>query len=77
VDIAMVNSGGVRADLTCPAPHNPTDFCPPFAPPPFPITRGQVLTLLPFGNIVVTVTGGNQTGATTLSLANRRARREP
>ena len=31
------------------------DFCPAFTPPPFPITRGQVLAVLPFGNIVVTL----------------------
>jgi len=55
VDFAITNSGGLRADLTCPVIDNPTDFCPPFAPPPFPISRGQVLTVLPFGNIVVTL----------------------
>jgi len=55
-DFAITNSGGLRADLTCPTTDNPTDFCPPFTPPHFPITRGQVLTVLPFGNIVATLT---------------------
>jgi 2',3'-cyclic-nucleotide 2'-phosphodiesterase (5'-nucleotidase family) len=61
-DLAITNSGGLRADLTCPATDNPNDFCPPsLYPIPtasglFPITRGQVLTVLPFGNIVVTLT---------------------
>jgi len=54
-DFAVTNSGGLRADLTCPTTDNPSDFCPAYTPPPFPITRGQVLTVLPFGNVVVTV----------------------
>jgi 2',3'-cyclic-nucleotide 2'-phosphodiesterase (5'-nucleotidase family) len=56
VDFAITNSGGLRADLTCPTTDNPSDFCPAYVPPPYPITRGQVLTVLPFGNIVVTLT---------------------
>jgi 2',3'-cyclic-nucleotide 2'-phosphodiesterase (5'-nucleotidase family)/predicted AlkP superfamily phosphohydrolase/phosphomutase len=55
VQFAITNSGGLRADLTCPATDNPSDFCPAFVPPPYPITRGQVLGVLPFGNIVVTL----------------------
>lgn len=55
VNFAITNSGGLRADLTCPTTDNPNDFCPSYTPPPFPITRGQVLTVLPFGNIVVSV----------------------
>jgi 2',3'-cyclic-nucleotide 2'-phosphodiesterase (5'-nucleotidase family) len=54
-DFAITNSGGLRADLTCPTTDNPSDFCPAYTPPPFPITRGQVLTVLPFGNEVVTL----------------------
>jgi 2',3'-cyclic-nucleotide 2'-phosphodiesterase (5'-nucleotidase family) len=54
-DFAITNSGGLRADLTCPTTDNPFDFCPPFVGPPFPITNGQVLTVLPFGNVVATV----------------------
>jgi 2',3'-cyclic-nucleotide 2'-phosphodiesterase (5'-nucleotidase family)/predicted AlkP superfamily phosphohydrolase/phosphomutase len=54
-DFAITNSGGLRADLTCPTTDNPSDFCPSYTPPPFPISRGQVLTVLPFGNIVVTL----------------------
>src|SRR5207245_5148632 len=46
----------LRADLTCPTVDIPSDFCPSYVPPPFPITRGQVLTVLPFGNISVTLT---------------------
>jgi 2',3'-cyclic-nucleotide 2'-phosphodiesterase (5'-nucleotidase family) len=55
-DFAITNSGGLRADLTCPTTDSPTDFCPPYTPPPFPITRGQVQTVLPFGNVVATLT---------------------
>ena len=40
VQFAITNSGGIRADLTCPNPDLPGDFCPSFTPPPFPITRG-------------------------------------
>jgi 2',3'-cyclic-nucleotide 2'-phosphodiesterase (5'-nucleotidase family)/predicted AlkP superfamily phosphohydrolase/phosphomutase len=58
-DFAITNSGGLRADLTCPTTDNPSDFCPaelyPFPPGEFPITRGQVLGVLPFGNVVVTL----------------------
>ena len=56
-EFAITNSGGLRADLTCPATDNADDFCPPYsvAPPPFTITRGSVNGVLPFGNIVVTV----------------------
>jgi 2',3'-cyclic-nucleotide 2'-phosphodiesterase (5'-nucleotidase family) len=55
-DFAITNSGGLRADLTCPTTDIATDFCPAFTPPPFPITRGQVNSVLPFGNVVATVT---------------------
>jgi 2',3'-cyclic-nucleotide 2'-phosphodiesterase (5'-nucleotidase family)/predicted AlkP superfamily phosphohydrolase/phosphomutase len=54
-DFAITNSGGLRGDLTCPTTDNPSDFCPAYTPPPFPITRGQALGVLPFGNIVVTL----------------------
>ena len=54
-EFAITNSGGLRAALTCPGVDNPSDACPPYAPPPYPITRGQVLTVLPFGNIAETV----------------------
>ena len=54
-DFAITNSGGLRADLTCPTTDNPSDFCPGYTPPPYPISRGQVLTVLPFGNVVVTL----------------------
>ena len=55
VDFAITNSGGLRADLTCPTTDNPNDFCPAFTPPPYPITRGQVFGVLPFGNVVATL----------------------
>jgi 2',3'-cyclic-nucleotide 2'-phosphodiesterase (5'-nucleotidase family)/predicted AlkP superfamily phosphohydrolase/phosphomutase len=54
-DFAITNSGGLRADLTCPTTDIAGDFCPPYTPPPYPITRGQVLAVLPFGNLVFTV----------------------
>jgi len=54
-DFAITNAGGLRADLTCPTTDSASDFCPPFIPPPYPITRGQVLAVLPFGNLVFTV----------------------
>lgn len=55
-DFAFTNAGGLRADLTCPSPDIAGDFCPSFTPPPYPITRGQVLAVLPFGNVGFTVT---------------------
>lgn len=55
VDFAITNAGGLRANLTCPTTDITTDFCPPYTPPPYPITRGQVLTVLPFGNVAVTL----------------------
>ena len=55
VQFAITNSGGLRADLTCPNPDISGDFCPAYTPPPFPITRGQNLSVLPFGNVVVTL----------------------
>jgi 2',3'-cyclic-nucleotide 2'-phosphodiesterase (5'-nucleotidase family) len=65
VQFAITNSGGLRSDLTCPTgttDPNPSDFCPaslypiPTGTGLYPITRGQVLTELPFGNVVSTVT---------------------
>ena len=55
-DFAITNSGGLRDRLTCPVVDNPNDFCPPYTPPPYLITRGQVFSVLPFGNVVSTVT---------------------
>lgn len=56
-DFAITNAGGLRAALTCPATDLAGDFCPPYdsPPPPYVITRGQVNTVLPFGNEVVTL----------------------
>jgi 2',3'-cyclic-nucleotide 2'-phosphodiesterase (5'-nucleotidase family) len=55
-DFAITNSGGLRADLTCPGAGS-AGFCPsPITPPPYPITRGSVLGVLPFGNVSTTVT---------------------
>jgi 2',3'-cyclic-nucleotide 2'-phosphodiesterase (5'-nucleotidase family) len=51
-DFALTNSGGIRADLTCPAEGG--EFCP-SEDGELAITNGQVLTVLPFGNIVVTL----------------------
>jgi 2',3'-cyclic-nucleotide 2'-phosphodiesterase (5'-nucleotidase family) len=64
-DFALTNSGGLRADLTCPAgatDPNANDFClPGVYPVPdgsglYPITRGQVNGVLPFGNVSSTLT---------------------
>jgi 2',3'-cyclic-nucleotide 2'-phosphodiesterase (5'-nucleotidase family) len=55
-DFAITNSGGIRAALTCPTTDSATDFCPAFTPPPFPITKGQTFTVLPFGNFSVEAT---------------------
>jgi len=55
VEFAITNSGGLRDRLTCPPAGGGTGFCPAFAPPPYQITRGQVLAVLPFGNVVVTL----------------------
>jgi 2',3'-cyclic-nucleotide 2'-phosphodiesterase (5'-nucleotidase family) len=50
-DVAVTNSGGIRADLTCgPAGGQ---FCPTGGEPNA-ITRGSVLSVLPFGNVVAT-----------------------
>jgi len=54
-EFAIMNAGGLRASLTCPETDDPIDSCPPYMPPPYPITPGQVLAVLPFGNIAVTV----------------------
>lgn len=54
-DFAISNSGAFRADLTCPTTDEPFDFCPDYDEPPYLITRGQVLAVVPFGNLVVTV----------------------
>jgi 2',3'-cyclic-nucleotide 2'-phosphodiesterase (5'-nucleotidase family) len=52
-DVALTNSGGLRADLTCPAQDNPDDFCAAGLPANA-ITRGKVLEVLPFGNVAAT-----------------------
>ncbi len=54
-DFAITNAGGLRDRLTCPPAGGGTGFCPSFTPPPYLITRGQVLAVLPFGNVVVTL----------------------
>jgi len=55
VEFAITNSGGLRDRLTCPSAGGGSGFCPSFTPPPYLITRGQVLAVLPFGNVVVTL----------------------
>ena len=54
-DFALTNAGGLRADLTCPDPDLVDDFCPAPDGGDLEITDGQVLTVLPFGNSVVTL----------------------
>ena len=62
IDFAIHNAGSLRADLTCPTTDQPSDFCPaslypiPDGSGRYPITRGQVLGVLPFGNSIVKVT---------------------
>jgi 2',3'-cyclic-nucleotide 2'-phosphodiesterase (5'-nucleotidase family) len=51
-DFALTNSGGIRAALTCPPEGG--DFCP-IDQGANQITQGQVLTVLPFGNVAVTL----------------------
>jgi 2',3'-cyclic-nucleotide 2'-phosphodiesterase (5'-nucleotidase family) len=53
-DFAITNSGGIRADMTCPLEDSADDFCAAGLPANA-ITRGQVLGVLPFGNVAVTV----------------------
>jgi 2',3'-cyclic-nucleotide 2'-phosphodiesterase (5'-nucleotidase family) len=55
VEFAITNSGGLRDALTCPPAGGGNGLCPAYTPPPYLITRGQVLSVLPFGNIVVTL----------------------
>lgn len=55
-DFAITNAGGLRDALTCPAAGGGPGFCPPSTPPPYPITLGQIYTVLPFGNFVGTAT---------------------
>jgi len=55
VEFAITNSGGLRNQLTCPPTGGGDGLCPSFTPPPYLITRGQVLAVLPFGNVVVTL----------------------
>ena len=56
VEFAVTNSGGLRDALTCPTAGGGSGLCPAYTPPPYLITRGQVLAVLPFGNVVVTLT---------------------
>jgi 2',3'-cyclic-nucleotide 2'-phosphodiesterase (5'-nucleotidase family) len=51
-EFAITNSGGIRAALTCPPEGG--DFCPTDAGENQ-ITEGQVLTVLPVGNVAVTL----------------------
>jgi len=56
-EFAIQNAGGLRASLTCPVTDNPNDFCPIApTPPPYLVTRGQILGVLPFGNVAMSVT---------------------
>jgi 2',3'-cyclic-nucleotide 2'-phosphodiesterase (5'-nucleotidase family) len=55
VEFAVTNSGGLRDRLTCPPAGGGSGLCPAYTPSPYLITRGQVLAVLPFGNIVVTL----------------------
>jgi 2',3'-cyclic-nucleotide 2'-phosphodiesterase (5'-nucleotidase family) len=79
VEFAITNSGGLRDALTCPPAGGGSGLCPAFTPPPYLITRGQVLAVLPFNNIVVTlqVTGSElknmlENGVSLMPAANGR-----
>lgn len=50
VDFGFINSGAIRADLTC---SQQSEVCP--SDPPLAITRGQVDIVLPFSNSVATL----------------------
>src|SRR5262249_24218219 len=54
-DFAITNSGGLRDQLTCAPVGGGSGFCPSFTPPPWKITRGQVLAGLPFRDVVPTL----------------------
>jgi 2',3'-cyclic-nucleotide 2'-phosphodiesterase (5'-nucleotidase family) len=78
-DFAISNSGGLRADLTCPTVDAPGDTCSAYSPPPYPITRGTVFGVLPFGNVsfTVTITGAElktmlENGVSAMPAANGR-----
>lgn len=53
-NFAITNAGGLRDRLTCPNTGGGNGFCP-VAPLQNLITRGQVLAVLPFGNVAITV----------------------
>ena len=53
-DFAVTNSGGLRDALTC-VSGDPSGFCPVYTPPPHQITRGEAQSVLPFGNVVATL----------------------
>lgn len=53
-DFAVTNSGGIRDNLTCDSGYA-AGFCPTYGPPPWQITRGEAQAVLPFGNVVVTL----------------------
>ncbi|WP_088288922.1 bifunctional UDP-sugar hydrolase/5'-nucleotidase [Kineosporia sp. A_224] len=53
-DFAITNSGGLRDRLTCPATGGGSGLCPVAGPVLNQITRGQVLAVLPFGNVATT-----------------------
>ena len=85
VDFAIHNAGSLRADLTCPTTDQAGDFCPatlypiPNGSAQYPITRGQVLSVLPFGNniVKVTITGAElktvlENGVSSMPAANGR-----
>jgi 2',3'-cyclic-nucleotide 2'-phosphodiesterase (5'-nucleotidase family) len=54
-DVALINSGALRAGLACPLVDSAADFCPSYHGLPAPITEGQVQAVLPFTNFVASV----------------------
>jgi 2',3'-cyclic-nucleotide 2'-phosphodiesterase (5'-nucleotidase family) len=72
-DFAITNAGGLRAALTCNGTST-TNYCPLYTPPPWQISRGSVLAVLPFGNQVVKV---QVTGAELKSMLENGVSRMP
>ncbi|MCL1595755.1 MAG: 5'-nucleotidase C-terminal domain-containing protein [Actinomycetia bacterium] len=54
-DFAILNSGGVTGDLTCPISDDPDDQCPAHSPPRFDITDGTITNANGFNNDLYTV----------------------
>jgi 2',3'-cyclic-nucleotide 2'-phosphodiesterase (5'-nucleotidase family) len=54
-DFAILSSGVLRANLTCPTTDDPNDFCPEATSSSHPISRGQILSVFLPGHHVATL----------------------